>query len=108
MIEKSKSRLSFISIENNCEWSRSFQINNFLLQVSPAIITRCGMIYMSPDSLGWITLVEAWIGSNQEEWWYEHETLLIGLFKWALIPCIQFIERNTKKVVNVGTANIVR
>ncbi|XP_071445448.1 dynein axonemal heavy chain 3-like [Hetaerina americana] len=84
-----------------------FEVMN-LSQVSPAIISRCGMVYMSPESLGWETLVEAWIMSNEDEWWHEHKSLLIGLFKWTLTPCIQFIKSNGKQVVNTCTANVVR
>ncbi|XP_046384032.1 dynein axonemal heavy chain 12-like [Ischnura elegans] len=84
-----------------------FEVIN-VRQISPAIISKCGIVYMSPDSLDWATLVEAWICSNEDEWWHEFGSIILALFEWTLKPCIEFIESYAKKIVNIGTPSIVR
>jgi len=32
-----------------------------LAEASPATVSRCGMVYISPEKLGWKCLVEPWI-----------------------------------------------
>jgi dynein heavy chain, axonemal len=34
-----------------------------LLEASPATVSRCGMVYLNPEKLGWHVLVHPWISS---------------------------------------------
>ena len=63
-----------------------------LLQASPATVSRCGMIYMQPDNIGWWPLVLSW--TAQFEHIYETTFLkhLEDLFDAVFGKCVEFIK----------------
>ncbi|KAF7258254.1 hypothetical protein EG68_04624 [Paragonimus skrjabini miyazakii] len=79
-----------------------------LSQASPATVSRCGMIYMEPLSLGWRPLARSWMNRLPQ-------VLLAGdgrdtinaLMDWFIDPCLEFIRLNCRSMVSLRQANLV-
>ncbi|CAF0812221.1 unnamed protein product [Brachionus calyciflorus] len=68
-----------------------------LEQASPATVSRCGMIYMDPNQLGWRPLKDSYIQHGlPKNIPKEHVELIQDLFEWLVDPCIEFIKFNCK------------
>lgn len=79
-----------------------------LTQASPATVSRCGMIYMEPSTLGWRPLLESWLQSAPTEWAQPHSHNLYGMFDWLMDPLLYFVRKNCTQLANAGDANIVK
>ncbi|CAH1783738.1 unnamed protein product, partial [Owenia fusiformis] len=79
-----------------------------LSQASPATVSRCGMIYLEPTTLGWRPIMKSWVLGLPEVMQTEHGELLDTLFEWLVDPCLTFIRKNCKEYMNCGQANQVR
>lgn len=60
-----------------------------LAAASPATVSRCGMIYMEPQRLGWRPLMTSWlkrvaVGEDQRK-------MLQSWFEWLVAPLLQFV-----------------
>ncbi|MED6291229.1 Dynein heavy chain 3, axonemal, partial [Characodon lateralis] len=64
-----------------------------LEQASPATVSRCGMIYMEPQQLGWSPLRDSYLNTLPKSLGVEHIELIMDLFDWLVQPCLDFIDK---------------
>ncbi|XP_018571400.1 dynein heavy chain 12, axonemal [Anoplophora glabripennis] len=80
-----------------------------LEQASPATVSRCGMIYLEPSTLGWQPFVESWIPTCNPEWCGEtRKDMIFTMFEWMVPPCLQFIRKYCVQYCNPGEISLVR
>ena len=66
-----------------------------LAVASPATVSRCGMVYMTPEDLGWRPYVKKWIKvtfPGEELMSQEHKDYLENLFDTAIDPAFELIQ----------------
>jgi dynein heavy chain len=68
-----------------------------LAVASPATVSRCGMVYMEPTSLGWQPLLASWLEQLPCE--ATRQASLKELFMWFLDPCLWYLRRECKSPV---------
>lgn len=68
-----------------------------LAQASPATVSRCGMVYVDPDDLGWLPLVDSWKASDvQSKLTAEQMEFLYSLF-------VKYFDKHLKWANKYGT-----
>lgn len=76
-----------------------------LEQASPATVSRCGMIYMDPNQLGWRVFKDSYIQYELPQSLPKDARELINdLFEWMVDPCLEFLRTNCK--FQLGTSSI--
>lgn len=64
-----------------------FEVND-LKVASPATVSRCGMVYLEPEHLGWKVVVESWAERMQDQiiepYLNQLKTCLIPIFEKLL------------------------
>ncbi|XP_031567893.1 dynein heavy chain 3, axonemal-like [Actinia tenebrosa] len=67
-----------------------------LEQASPATVSRCGMIYMEPNQMGWRPLMESYMNTLPKVLTKEQRETIRLLFDWLVQPCLDFIRHECK------------
>ncbi|KAL2299010.1 hypothetical protein Nmel_014623 [Mimus melanotis] len=77
-----------------------------LEQASPATVSRCGMIYMDPQQLGWKPLKDSYMNTLPPNLQEEHRELVNNLFMWLVEPCLDFIDHHCKVIVKTSSIHL--
>ncbi|CAH8626763.1 unnamed protein product [Dicrocoelium dendriticum] len=79
-----------------------------LSQASPATVSRCGMIYMEPRSLGWRPLARSWLNQLPTVLVAgDGRDMINALLDWYIDPCLEFIRLNCRSMVSTRPAHLV-
>lgn len=70
-----------------------------LAAASPATVSRCGMVYVEPISIGWRPILESWGNSLPEALIGKPCEQIIKLCDWLLPPCLQCVHKYSKLVM---------
>ena len=93
-------------IQCSPEMSLIFETQD-LSQASPATVSRCGMIYMEPRSIGWRPMFKSWMETQPDELKNE-EKLITALFEWFVDPALQLVRKQCKEVLATQDMQLVR
>ncbi|KAH9505438.1 Dynein heavy chain 3, axonemal, partial [Bulinus truncatus] len=79
-----------------------------LEQASPATVSRCGMIYMDPAQLGWEPFIASWLATGLPSILKKEQIDMIKLlFEWILPPCLNFVMKSCKHIVQLQPLHYV-
>jgi dynein heavy chain len=96
------------SIQMSGQMSMIFETMD-LAVASPATVSRCGMVYMEPEKLGWRPLVASWMETlppalKDNE---KNRAALEQLFDWLVDPVLFFVRRSLHEMVPTGASFMV-
>uniref|UniRef100_A0A8B9T0C6 Dynein axonemal heavy chain 7 n=1 Tax=Anas platyrhynchos TaxID=8839 RepID=A0A8B9T0C6_ANAPL len=89
-------------IQMNSKMSLIFEPAD-LEEASPATVSRCGMIYMDPQQLGWKPLKDSYMNTLPPNLQEEHRELVRDLI---FLPCLEFIHHNCKAIVQTSSIHL--
>jgi dynein heavy chain len=77
-----------------------------LAVASPATVSRCGMIYMEPDAIGWEPMMQCWLNTLPVYIQNQQKELIATLFNWIVPPCLDFIQGSCREIVVTSPINL--
>jgi dynein heavy chain len=77
---------------------------------SPATVSRCGMIYLEPESLGFQVLFDSWLEVLPETLKFkkEYHERLKSLCEELIAPSLHFVRKQCKEVVRSQDTNLIQ
>ncbi|EFA11266.2 Dynein heavy chain, cytoplasmic-like Protein [Tribolium castaneum] len=84
-----------------------FELEN-LGKASPAMISRCGIIYMNSNVIGWQPLVTSWLQHNDFEFQKGYEENFTVLFDWVIAPCLEFVRSCCHQLCKLNEIGLVK
>ena len=76
-----------------------------LAVASPATVSRCGMVYVEPENIGWEPLKESWLAELPDNL-TPHRERVDKLLMWLVDPCVRFVRRECKEVNPTSDINL--
>ncbi|KAG5312033.1 DYH7 protein, partial [Pseudoatta argentina] len=68
-----------------------------MMEISPSIISRCGIIYIDVHSIGWRPYMLSHIA---KPFYNGYNEILCALFDWAINPCLNYLKENGDMLIN--------
>ena len=78
-----------------------------LAQASPATVSRCGMVYMNIEAVGWRPYMHTWLETQYAEWPTEVTKHIHSLFEHHVEPGLIFIRKSLKEPIPTSDMNAV-
>jgi dynein heavy chain len=70
-----------------------------LAVASPATVSRIGIVYMTPEDLGWMPYVVSWIPREMSHCTPACQKELADLFEKFFAPCLKFLAKHCKEPI---------
>ncbi|VDK35198.1 unnamed protein product [Taenia asiatica] len=77
-----------------------------LAVASPATVSRCGMVYVDPDELGWLPYVKTWLNSLREKLREAVLQYMLMLFEKFVEPALKVIMKMPTVIPQVPLARV--
>ncbi|KAJ3238670.1 Dynein heavy chain 3, axonemal [Chytriomyces hyalinus] len=85
--------------------SIQFEVGD-LAVASPATVSRCGMIYMEPNGLGWRAIMISWLKNLPKAVPPEQVETIQKLFDWIVPPVLEFVRLECRELVTTSDINM--
>ncbi len=77
-----------------------------LAVASPATVSRCGMVYVQPDLLGWRPVLQSWLAKLPPGVSESQRAEVAALFDWLLPPLLRLALRGVKAPLPMQDINL--
>lgn len=82
-----------------------------LAVASPATVSRCGMVYLTPDNLGWLPFVQTWMETKfegEDVLSNELKVYIIETFQATIDIAIEKIRANFTELIKTDNLQLVK
>lgn len=77
-----------------------------LAVASPATVSRCGMVYMQAQLLGWRAVLESWLNTLPPAVTEDHRKQIAALFEWLFPPAVRIATKIVKPTLPMQEINL--